>query len=114
MLLSYDFSKANDCDYSLKSISIAADKEDSDFLHNLCIKDILNIENPALTFANKLNGGCFENVPEKKIELEADVCNLLSNLFYDTNNQQLKNINIFQLLVKILEIYVNAYIQEKD
>ncbi len=113
MLLSYDFSKANDCKYKLNSISIAANKNDSDFLHNLCTEKILDIENPALTFANKLNGGCLENISEDKIELEADICNLLSDLFYDENSLQAKSINIFQFLIKILEIYIRAFIEEK-
>jgi len=70
-------------------------------LRNL-VTNNLNIVNPCKTFAEKMNSGKFDDVPEEKIAAEAKVVNILSELWDDDYSM-----NVLMLLARAMQEIVD-------
>lgn len=62
----------------------------------------MNIKNPVACFAEKMNAGEFEDVPEEKIAAEAEVANILSDLWDGEYSM-----NVMMLLVRAMQEIVD-------
>lgn len=62
----------------------------------------LNIKNPAAVFAQKMKNGEFEDVPEEKVDAEAQVVNILSDIWDDRYSM-----NVLMLLSRAMQMIVD-------
>ena len=70
-------------------------------LRNL-VTNNLNIVNPCKVFAEKMNSGGFDGVPEEKVAAEAQVVNILSELWDDEYSM-----NVLMLLSRAMQEIVD-------
>ena len=61
-----------------------------------------NVINPAKIFADKMKSGAFEGVPEEKVAAEAEVVNVLSELWDGEHSM-----NVMMLLARAMQEIVN-------
>lgn len=89
-----------------KKIHIIPSKhEDIEMLHNISSR--LIIENPSLAFVNSAKQGLFNNFTDEEYEKILAVAKRLNQLFYsEKDNKPKANINIFDLLVRLLYEYM--------
>lgn len=89
-----------------KKIHIIPSKhEDIEMLHNISSR--LIIENPSLAFVNSAKQGLFNNFTDEEYEKILAVAKRLNSLFYsEKDNKPKANINIFDLLVRLLYEYM--------
>ena len=89
-----------------KKIHIIPSKhEDIEMLHNISSR--LIIENPALAFVNSAKQGLFDKFTDEEYEKILAVAKRLNSLFYsEKDNKPKANINIFDLLVRLLYEYM--------
>lgn len=74
-------------------------------LHNISSR--LIIENPSLAFVNSAKQGLFNNFTDEEYEKILAVAKRLNSLFYsEKDNKPKANINIFDLLVRLLYEYM--------
>ena len=102
MQLEYELDK--DC--LPKKIHIIPSKhEDIEMLHNISSR--LIIENPSLAFVNSAKQGLFDKFTDEEYEKILAVAKRLNSLFYsEKDNKPKANINIFDLLVRLLYEYM--------
>ena len=95
-----------DRDCRPKKIHIIPSKhEDIEMLHNISSR--LIIENPSLAFVNSAKQGLFNNFTDEEYEKILAVAKRLNSLFYsEKDNKPKANINIFDLLVRLLYEYM--------
>ena len=89
-----------------KKIHIIPSKhEDIEMLHNISSR--LIIENPSLAFVNSAKQGLFNNFTDEEYEKILAVAKRLNSLFYsEKDNKPKANINIFDLLLRLLYEYM--------
>lgn len=89
-----------------KKIHIIPSKhEDIEMLHNISSR--LIIENPSLAFVNSAKQGLFDKFTDEEYEKILAVAKRLNSLFYsEKDNKPKANINIFDLLVRLLYEYM--------
>lgn len=89
-----------------KKIHIIPSKhEDIEMLHNISSR--LIIENPSLSFVNSAKQGLFDKYTDEEYEKILAVAKRLNSLFYsEKDNKPKANINIFDLLVRLLYEYM--------
>ena len=79
--------------------------EDVEMLHNISSR--LIIENPTLAFADSAKQGVFDKYSDAEYEKILSVVKRLNLLFYsEKDNISKANINIFDLLVRLLYEYM--------
>ena len=79
--------------------------EDIDVLHSMSSR--LIIENPSLAFVNSAKQGLFDKYTDEEYEKILAVAKRLNSLFYsEKDNKPKANINIFDLLVRLLYEYM--------
>lgn len=88
-----------------KTHIIPSKHEDIEMLHNISSR--LIIENPSLAFVNSAKQGLFNNFTDEEYEKILAVAKRLNSLFYsEKDNKPKANINIFDLLVRLLYEYM--------
>ena len=89
-----------------KKIHIIPSKhEDIEMLHNISSR--LIIENPSLAFVSSAKQGLFDKYTDEEYEKILAVAKKLNSLFYsEKDNKPKANINIFDLLVRLLYEYM--------
>lgn len=70
-------------------------------LRNMVVNNF-NVINPAKIFADKMKSGFFDGVPEEKVEAEAEVVNVLSELWDGEYCM-----NVMMLLARAMQEIVN-------
>ena len=66
------------------------------------------IENPALTFGNKMKSGGYEGIPEEIVVREAERVNCLHEAWTFDASGNMASANIMQVLCRLMELYVDA------
>ena len=69
----------------------------------------LNIKNPTVSFALKMNAGEFEGLPEKAVAAEAEVANILSELWDDQYSM-----NVLMLLARAMQEIVDLKLKDSE
>ena len=89
-----------------KKIHIIPSKhEDIEMLHNISSR--LIIENPSLAFVSSAKQGLFDKYTDEEYEKILAIAKRLNSLFYsEKDNKPKANINIFDLLVRLLYEYM--------
>lgn len=84
--------------------------------------DLMLVDNPAKTFAQKMKGGAYENAPEACVAREAQVVNILSELWKYPNdkNTNAPTLNVMMLLANALTLiaqnveYFDDYFKQQN
>ena len=89
-------------DYKGCRIHIQPDHESDIPMLRELVTNKLNIKNPVKTFREKMKSGQFDGIPEEKVAAEAEIANILSDLW---DNEY--SMNVMMLLSRAMQEIIN-------
>lgn len=92
--------------FSQKACIIPSANEDPDILHNIAIQ-LPHITNPCIIFSEEVKEGKYDELSDDEYDLQIYVCKELGKLWNDSETGKgARSITIFELLVRLLDIYI--------